>query len=581
MTVLTAPTAAAEAAELRQAIAGVTVPTLFAGAVAASPDEVALRQRDDAAGGALELTWSDYADQVARAANGLADLGLERGDRAVLMLRNVPSFHVADLALAHLGVCPVSIYNSSSAEQIAYIAGHCGARTAIVEPPFLQRMLAARASLPELERIVLVGGDGPPGEGLLAWASLLDGSPADLAALAERVGPDDLGTIIYTSGSTGPPKGVMLTHANLAWQTEAMTRRIGEPMRGWRQISYLPMAHIGERMMGHYLALRGVTDVSCCPDPAVAGAMLPEVRPHIFLGMPRMWEKLHAQLVSQAASDPEACDREQLLAAVGLERGRVMLTSGGVLATEIHAFFRELGLPLSDIYGMSESTGPISWSPHDPLPGCVGHPMPGCEVRLEPDGEIVFRGGSAFAGYLGDPERTAETDAGDGWRRTGDIGALDPSGQLRVVDRKKEIMITAGGKNISPANLERALKAQPLIGQAVAIGEGRRFVSALIVLDPVAAADWAREHDVAPGASLAELAADPRMREAVAAAVEAANEAFSQVEKVKRFTILAADWTPDSDELTPTAKLKRGAIASKYADLIDAMYADHPAKEPV
>ena len=186
----------------------------------------------------------------------------------------------------------------------------------------------------------------------------------------------------------------MLTHANIAWQTAAMARRIEQPMTGWRQISYLPMAHIGERMMGHYLAIRGGTDVTCCPDPAAVARDADRGAPADLLGMPRMWEKLHAQLLSHAARNPEDCERERLLAVVGLERGQIMLTSGGVLATEIHAFFRDLGLPLSDIYGMSESTGPICWSPHDPLPGCVGRPMPGCEVRLEADGEIVIRGGS-------------------------------------------------------------------------------------------------------------------------------------------------------------------------------------------
>jgi len=576
MKLISPETAPAEAAELRAEIDGVTVPSLFAAAVAARGDATALRHRD-ADGEAVEIGWNEYAARVARAAAGLAAIGVGPGDRAVMMLRNVPDFHVADLALKHLGVCPVSIYNSSAAEQIAFIAGHCRASLAIVEPAFLPRMLEARANLPELKRIVVVGGAGE--EGTEDWAQLLTSDPADLEELAAGVGPTDLATVIYTSGSTGPPKGVMLTHANIAWQTAAMSRRIDQPMAGWRHISYLPMAHIGERMMGHYLAIRGGTDATCCPDPAAVAGMLTAVRPQIFLGMPRIWEKLHAELIAHAARNPDETEREQLLAVVGLDGGRVMLTSGGVLAAEIHAFFRELGLPLSDIYGMSESTGPVCWSPHDPLPGCVGYSMPGCELRLEDDNEIVFRTGATFAGYLEDPEKTAEIDAGDGWFRSGDVGALDPSGQLKIVDRKKEIMITAGGKNISPANLEKALKAQPLIGQAVAIGEARRFVSALIVLDPLAAAEWARGHGL-EGVPLAELAADPRLEALVETQIEAANEAFSNVEKIKKFTILPTEWVPDSDELTPTAKLKRGAVAAKYAEEIEAMYAEPRTKEP-
>lgn len=413
------------------------------------------------------------------------------------------------------------------------MAGHAKARLAIAAPAHEPRVREAAERLPGLEHVI--------------GTEDLTGEPADLAKLAAQVEPTDLATVIYTSGATGPPKGVMLTHRNIAWQTAAMAQRIEHPMAGWRQISYLPMAHIGERMMGHYLAIRGGTDVTCCPNPLEVAGFLTSVRPQMFLGMPRMWEKLQAELTAGGLG----------LDAVGLDDGRVMLTGGGVLGPETHAFFRERGLPLSDIYGMSESTGPIAWSPHDPVPGCVGHQMPGCDVRLEPDGEIVYRSGSSFDGYLDDPERTQEAMAGDGWVRTGDIGAIDEaSGQLRIIDRKKEIIVTAGGKNVSPANLETALKAQPLIGQAAVIGEQRRFVSALLVLDPLAVAAFDGDVDAAVAEQVAE-----------------ANAPFSQAEQVRRFTVLDAEWLPDSEELTPTAKLKRRAIDAKYAAEIEAMYA--------
>lgn len=574
---LTRPECEGEVAELNRAIEGVTVPSLFLKTVAVRGGETALRHSAEA--GETALTWGQYSDRVARAVTGLAELGLAPGDRVCLMMRNIPEFHIVDLALKFLRLCPVSIYNSSSVQQITYIADHCRARLMIVEPPFLERAQQAAERLEMLQAVIVVGG-GEPVARTTAWESVVEREPSDLAALAAEVATEDLATIIYTSGSTGPPKGVMLTHRNIAWQTEAMSRRIELPMQGWRQISYLPMAHIGERMMGHYLAIKGGTEVTCCVDPAKVGEKLPVVRPHIFLGMPRMWEKLHAELVGVTGSDRlDSVDRAELLKKVGLENGRIMLTSGGVLDSRIHEFFRRLDLPLSDIYGMSESTGPICWSPHDPLPGCVGYAMPGCELRLEDDGEIVFRSGCAFAGYLDDPERTAELDAGDGWIRTGDIGKLDPSGQLRIIDRKKEIIITAGGKNISPASLEKALKAQPLIGQAVAVGDARKFVSALIVLDPQAAAEWAVEHGLPADTPIADLVEMPELRQDVEAAVERANEEFSQVEKIKRFVILSDVWLPDSDELTPTAKLRRRVVNEKYADVIAEMYEEREREE--
>ena len=408
---------------------GVTLPSMFAATVDRLPDAVAVRSGVEPGAGAL--TWQQYREQVARAVTGLSHLGLSHGDRVVMMTTNRPEFHVADIAVAHLGGVAVSVYNSSAPEQIRYVVEHCGGRGLIIEERFADRVLEAIRDVPTVAWLVVIGDKVPTGA--TPWVDVLAAEPADLDAVARSVSPDDLATVIYTSGATGPPKGVMLTHACIAWQTTAMLARIDQPTDGWRAISYLPMAHIGERMMGHYLAIRGAMQVTCCTDPAGVHPFLEAVRPQIFLGMPRTWEKLHAELASVIDAMPAAERREVELALdtpadrgsvdehaavltslrrqVGLEDGRVMLTGGGVLGGETQAFFRRLRLPLSDIYGMSESTGPISWSPYDSPPGRVGRPMPGCDVRIDVDGEVLFRSRTAFAGYLNnDPLPGSLTD---------------------------------------------------------------------------------------------------------------------------------------------------------------------------
>jgi long-chain acyl-CoA synthetase len=425
------------------------------------------------------------------------------------------------------------------------------------------------------------------------------------------VEPSDLCTVIYTSGTTGPPKGVMLDHANVVWTGESLLRAIGQSLAGWRQISYLPMAHIAERMTGHYNHIRTGSVVTCCPDTAQFAAYLVAVRPNFLFGVPRIWEKLHAGVMAGVAreADPErkaaiekalevgrrvaelqvagqevpsdlaAAHRRldeavlaTLRALVGLDDCRIAVTGAAPISTEVLWFFRAIGVNLSEIYGMSESTGPITWDPYAVRVGTVGRALPGVSVKLADDGEVCFKGGNAFRGYLKDPEKTAEMIDAEGWYHTGDIGVLDDDGYLRIVDRKKELIITAGGKNISPANIESALKSQPLIGQACVVGDGRKFVAALLVLDPDVAPAWAKARGI-EFASIADLATHEAVLAEVQREVDAANARFSSVEQVKRFTVLATEWLPDSEELTPTMKLKRRGILSKYAAEIEAMYA--------
>ncbi len=581
-----------------------TVTAAFLDTAARRGDRAALRWREGQ--GFAAWTWRDYADRVARVAAALASLGLSRGERLVLLLPNMPEFHVADTATVFCGATPISLYNSSSPEQIAYLAGHCRAAVVVAHAGALDRVLAVRDRLPELRHVVVVGGAAPPGT--LTWEQLLAAAPADLAAAAERVSPDDLATVIYTSGTTGAPKGVMITHRNVAAEYAAGAQFWPGPEQS--MVSYLPMAHIAERMLSHYLHIILGTEVTTCPEIGELGFYLTQVRPHTLFGPPRVWEKLHAGLhAALAAAPPERQEefraalrvgREVQLtrargealppplaerwaavdaaafapvrALVGLDRCQIAFSGAAPIPAEVITFFRDIGVPMSEIYGMSENTGGMTWDPFAVRPGTVGRALPGVQLRLAEDGELLCRGPIVFPGYLDDPVRTEEALDADGWLHTGDIAEIDADGYVRIVDRKKELIITAGGKNISPAGIEAALKTIPLVGQAMVVGDARPYVTAVLVLDPEVAAAWAAREGVT--GSLAELAADPRVQAEVARAVAEANRRFSQVEHVKRFVLLGEEWLPDSDVLTPTMKLKRRGVLGRYGPAIEAMYAD-------
>ncbi|HUS62032.1 MAG TPA: AMP-dependent synthetase/ligase [Acidimicrobiales bacterium] len=594
-------------AHIDKVVAGQTVTTQFAATVAAHHDRVALRwhNADDSWG---EWTWGEYSDAACRVAAGLAALGVQRGDRVVLMMRNRPEFHIADLAVLLCGATPVSIYNSSAPEQVQYLTAHCEAKVAIVEDAgFLERFSKVRADLPDLAHIVVIDdADTHAGAGIGSWESLGDHPPVELAQAAAIAQPDDLVTLIYTSGTTGPPKAVMLTHYNIVWTVESYLQLLGERPVGIRAVSYLPMAHIAERMTGHYLALVTPFEVTTCPDPSLLGQHLVAARPQTIFGVPRVWEKIYAGVNAALAADPEKQQKfdEAVAAAIpiveaktagtatkeqietwdfldavafkavreliGLDQAHYAVTGAAPIPVEVIQWFRAIGVPMSEIYGMSENAGPMTWEHHQVRVGTVGRAMPGVEVKLLDDGEVVCRGGNVFAGYLKDEEKTAEALDGE-WLHTGDIGQFDEDGYLKIVDRKKELIITAGGKNISPANIEAALKSFPLIGQAAVIGDKRPFISALVVLDPEVAPAWAKNNGI-ESSSLAELAEHPDILAEVQRNVDEANRRFSKVEGVKRFKVLGAEWLPDSEELTPTMKLKRRGVNAKYAEEIEALY---------
>ena len=569
------------------------------------PDIVAVRTADDS----ISLTWPELLARVDALAGGLAKLGVRRGDTVAIMLGNRPEFHLADLAAVTLGATPFSIYTTYPAQEIEYLVTDAGARVAIIEQSFLPVVMQARKNLPQLEHLIVVDGEAP--EGTLALAEVEGSDPDFDPTSLEPVEPDDVLTLIYTSGTTGPPKGVQLTHHNVMFAAQATEQIITfEP--GSRVISWLPAAHIAERMAHHYLPVVFAGSVTTCPNPREILSYLPQVHPTWFFAVPRIWEKLKAGLEAMLASQPEE-QRGPVEEAMAASLKRVRLRQAGKevpedleaqvseadqkyfagirtmlgldqvsgvnvgaapTPVEVLEFFHALGIELAELWGMSETCGAGTCNrPGQVKIGTVGPPAPGCEIRIADDGEVLVKAPFVMLGYRNQPEKTAEALDEEGWLHTGDIGELDEDGYLRLVDRKKEIIINAAGKNMSPANIEAAIKtASPLIGQAVTIGDRRPYNTALIVLDSDFAPQWAKANGL-EGKSLEELASEPKVIEAVQQGIDEANQHLARVEQIKRFTVVSGDWLPGGDELTPTMKLKRRPIAEKYADQIEEMYA--------
>jgi long-chain acyl-CoA synthetase len=592
-------------AQTRRATEAATIAEAFRITSAAKADETAIRTKGDE----QTLTWAQLRGRVDALAGGLAKLGVERGDTVALMLSNRPEFHVADLAAVMLGATPFSIYQTYAPNQIEFVVSDAGAHVAIVEQQYLERVLEARRGLPDLEHVIVIDGEAP--EGTLALAEVEGSNPEfDVEASAAAVAPDDVLTLIYTSGTTGPPKGVQLAHRNLLSAVTGIEELVQFPA-GARVISWLPAAHIAERAAHHYLPIVYGFEVTSCPDPRQVMSYLPEVRPHWFFAVPRIWEKLKAGLETMVAGLPEA-EREQTQAALadaiekvrldqsgaevpadlarrvaeadertfagwrvmlGLDQVEAINVGAAPTPVEVLEFFHAIGLPLAELWGMSETCGAGACNPPDRIKiGTVGPPAPGVEIKLADDGEVLVRGGIVMLGYRNAREQTDAAIDADGWLRTGDIGEFDEDGYLRIVDRKKELIINAAGKNMSPANIEATLKsASPLIGQAAAIGDARSYNTALIVLDADFAPMWAAQQGI-EGKSIEALAGDERLIAAVQEGVDAANSKLARVEQIKKFTIIEGDWAPGGDELTPTMKLKRRPIAEKYSAEIEAMY---------
>jgi long-subunit acyl-CoA synthetase (AMP-forming) len=547
-----------------------------------------------------EASFAEYVDTVRRRAAGFAKLGVSRGDTVGFMLVNRPALHLTDCAAMHLGATCFSVYNTSSPEQVEHLVRDAGNRVIVTEQAFLQTVLAARDAVDTLEHVVVVDGEAPEGTISVGELEGMGEAEFDFEAAWRAVEPEDVLCLIYTSGTTGPPKGVQLTHANMVAVWRACDA-VQQTAPGGRMISFLPSAHIADRWAGLYAQMFYGSCVYCCPDPRQMVAYSIEVKPTVWGGVPRIWEKLKAAIEIGIAAEADEAKREATVAAIELGRRRARANMDGGAPAELEAeweradeqvlsairamlgldqvesfvvgaaptapevleFFLALGIEIRETWGMSETSAIATLNPPGGVRvGTVGPPIPDTEVKLAEDGEVMVRGPQVMVGYRNMPEKTAEALTEDGWLLSGDIGEFDEQGYLRIVDRKKELIINAAGKNMSPANIEAKLKAaSTLIAHAVAIGDNRPYNVALIALDP--------ESLAAGGAE----AADPAIAAEIATAVETANARLSRVEQIKRYTVLAGEWVPGGEELTPTMKLKRRPIERKYEAEIDALYA--------
>ena len=566
------------------------------------------------------LTWEQARQRVLETAAGFAALGLAPGERVALMLPNHSEHVLADLGAVHAGGLGVTLYPTLAPEQVAYVAADCDARMAVLNGAAeLDRWQTALDRLPGIKKVIVRDPSAcPAGDRYLTWADFaalgqerLAADPGEIAARMAAITPDDPLALLYTSGTTGNPKGVLLTHRNILY-TLATVDIMGTVSPRGRWVSYLPLAHIAERMFSVYLPVHNAVHVHFCPDPARLVPVIGKTRPTGFFGVPRVWEKIRSgiQALLMAEQDEgrraavqrametgrryvDSCQYgqvtspeleaefrmadEQVLAPIrgllGLGEASSFSSGAAPLPPDVAAFFSGLGMKILDVYGMTETTGAFTANtPAEFKLGTVGRPISGIEVKIADDGEILARGPSNTVGYLGLPDLTEGLIDADGWLHTGDIGAIDADGFVSVTDRKKELIITAGGENIAPAAVENALVAHPLIGQALAYGDRRPYVVALLALDPEAAPGWARAHGITAG-SLAELVSDPQLLAEVEAAVAAANARLARVQQVKRWRLLPAEWTAETGELTPTLKLKRRVVHERYADVIDSLYA--------
>ncbi|MCW3016691.1 MAG: AMP-dependent synthetase and ligase [Solirubrobacterales bacterium] len=570
----------------------------FSRTVARWGDAPALRSSD----GRTQLSWNAFDARMRAVAGGLAALGVGDKGTVAMLLTNRYEAAVVDMATLHLGAVPLSMYNSSSVGQLAYLL--VDSRTDVL---VTERALAskAREAIAQLDgtgpRLVVLDGDGEADAS--SFEELCSLGPALAPAARPALSPDDLITVVYTSGTTGEPKGAELTHYNILEQIRGL-HSLGRLPDGGSAVSYLPFAHMGDRLCAYYMPVVTGACITYHPDPRTAADLLPEIQPTLYMAVPRIWQRLqNAALATVAAagdeevrleeaialgvqlhddrvaghdSDPELTKRweahdgalSSVRRAIGMDGGELLFTGAAPLPPETLRFFAAIGVDLCECYGQSETAGIVLCNPADrPRPVTNGLPLPGVQAKLADDGELLLRGPMVMAGYRGKPELTKAAFDADGWLLTGDVFQTDEAGYYRIVDRKKEIIVSSTGKNVSPVYVENTLSSScPLIGSVVCIGDARPYTTALIVLEPEGTAALTGDGDPAANAR------HPQVIETLTAALRRANDSMNDSERVRRFVIVDRIWLPGGEELTPTMKLKRKPIAAKYAALIEALY---------
>jgi long-chain acyl-CoA synthetase len=593
------------------------------------PDKVALRYKSG--GEWRDITWRGYGDAVKKAAKSLLSLGFKHSDKIALLSGNRPEWQIADVAAMSIGGATAAIYATNSPEQVAYIIGHSEARLAFVDvTDQLEKVLKMRSELPKLEKVVVFEGyeGDADSDFVMTWDDFLAlGTGVDDARYEEAlrsVKPEDLATFVYTSGTTGPPKGVMLTHSNIWWTATHSEQHIpiGDADNG-RALSYLPLSHIAERMISHLLQIYYGTQTWFAESLDTLLGDLQACKPTYFFGVPRVWEKFYAGFQAMAAQPPKdkSEERKKKLARKAIELGRgvtkleqeavarggkvtdariplglklqhaaldklvlvrirerfgldqctLALSAAAPLNPDLIWFFHSIGIKITEGYGQSEDNGPTSWNPPDAVKiGTVGTAYPELEVKVAEDGEILVRGGNVMAGYYKDEAATKEAVDSEGWLRSGDVGEFDEHGYLKITDRKKDLIITAGGKNIAPQEIENRIKFHQLISQAVVIGDRRPFLTALITLDEEKAPAWAKEQGIE--GDIGGIANDERTLKEIEGAINEVNRSLAKVEGVKKFRVLERDFLQEENEITPTMKVKRKQINEHYGDVIESLY---------
>ena len=584
-------------------------------------------------------SWQTYADQIRRAGKAMIALGIEPGSTVCILGSTRPEWIIFDVACMTIGGVAAGIYTTNSPEECEYILNHAEASLLLVENEELWRKIKkVRQGLPSLKHIITMQGAPPIDDPqVMAWDAFMTKGDSredtEFENRMEALEPDQLAQLIYTSGTTGPPKGVMLSHRNLAWLGDTLMK-MGEWNTNSRTIAFLPLSHVAEQGMSIYGAVTAGSSVYYAESIQALPEHLKEVQPTVFLAVPRIWEKLHAGLVANLAQtkglrqttlqwargvatrvsqlkmegkrpagllglEYKLASRlvlQKVKTAIGLSRVDTCVSGAAPIAPEVLEFFASLDILIQEVYGLSESTGALSFNFKGRIRvGSVGTPLPGVELKIGGDGEILGRGVNVFMGYYKDEAATRETLL-DGWLHSGDIGKMDPDGYLHIIDRKKHIIITAGGKNLTPANIENEIKARdPIISHVHAHGDRRPYVTALMTIHPMSAVDWALERGLLDNSGIAEkvksalrenpqaspdelkklvkeVTTHPDLRQRIVEAVKEANEKLSRVEQVKRVYLLDRELSVEEDEITPTMKVKRKKVEKKFAPVFDRLY---------